>query len=98
MDILYSLRTPAYKDSVVCVAEGEYVVEGSVKLDDLNDVLGTELESEDYSSLGGYLIELLDDIPEVGEEAVENGIHYKVLSVDKNRVDKVLIQMKKEEK
>ncbi len=86
------------KDSVVCVAEGEYVVEGSVKLDDLNDVLGTELESEDYSSLGGYLIELLDDIPEVGEEATENGISYKVLSVDKNRVDKVLIKMTKEEK
>ena len=86
------------KDSIVCVAEGEYVVEGSVKLDDLNDVLGTELESEDYSSLGGYLIELLDDIPEVGEEAVENGISYKVLSVDKNRVDKVHIKMKKEEK
>lgn len=86
------------KDSIVCVAEGEYVVEGSVKLDDLNDVLGTDLESEDYSSVGGYMIELLDDIPEVGEEAVENNISYKVLSIDKNRVDKVLIKMKKEEK
>ena len=85
------------KDSIVCVAENEYIVEGSVKLDDLNDALGTDLESEDYSSLGGYLIELLDDIPEVGEEAVENGISYKVLSVDKNRVDKVRIKMNKEE-
>ncbi len=84
------------KDSIVCVAEGEYVVEGSVKLDDLNDVLGTNLESEDYSSVGGYIIELLDDIPEVGEEAVEDNISYKVLSLDKNRVDKVRIKITKE--
>ena len=84
------------KDSIVCIAEGEYIVEGSVKLDDLNDVLGTKLESEDYSSVGGYIIELLDDIPEVGEEAVEDNISYKVLSLDKNRIEKVHIKMHQE--
>lgn len=84
------------KDSIVCIAEGEYIVEGSVKLDDLNDVLGTKLESEDYSSVGGYIIELLDDIPEVGEEAVEDNISYKVLSIDKNRIEKVHIKMHQE--
>lgn len=86
------------KDAIVYLGEGEYQVEGSVKLDDLNDVLGTELESEDYSSVGGHIIELLDDIPEVGEIAQEGNITYKVLSLDKNRVDKVYIKIDSAEK
>lgn len=86
------------KDAVVCLGEGEYQVEGSVKLDDLNDVLGTELESEDYSSVGGHIIELLDDIPEVGEVATEGNITYKVISLDKNRVEKVYIKIEPEVK
>lgn len=81
------------KDSIICLGEGQYQVEGSMKLDDLNDVLGTELESEDYSSVGGHIIELLDDIPEVGEIAREGHITYQVLSLDKNRVEKVLIKI-----
>lgn len=81
------------KDSIICLGEGQYQVEGSMKLDDLNDVLGTELESEDYSSVGGHIIELLDDIPEVGEIAREGNITYQVLSLDKNRVEKVLIKI-----
>lgn len=81
------------RDSIICLGEGEYQVEGSMKLDDLNDVLGTELESEDYNSVGGHIIELLDDIPEVGEIAREGNITYKVLSLDKNRVDKVYIKI-----
>ncbi len=85
------------RDSIVWIGNGRYEVEGSVKLDDLNDVLGTELESEDYNSVGGYIIELLDDIPEVGEVAVKDGISYEVLSLDKNRVDKVLIRMEQTE-
>lgn len=85
------------RDSIVWIGNGQYEVEGSVKLDDLNDVLGTELESEDYNSVGGYIIELLDDIPEVGEVAVKDGISYEVLSLDKNRVDKVLIRMEQTE-
>lgn len=86
------------KDSIVWIGNGQYEVEGSVKLDDLNDALGMNLESEDYSSVGGYIIELLDDIPEVGEIAKEGNITYEVLSIEKNRVDKVLITVEPEEK
>ena len=81
------------RNSIVSLGEGEYQVEGGIKLDDLNDALGIELESEDYNSLGGHLIELLDDIPEVGEVVTEGNITYKVLSLDKNRVDKVYIRI-----
>ena len=56
------------EDDVKEVAPDEYLVNGSAKLDDLNDRLGLELESEDYDSIGGLVIGLLDHLPEEGEE------------------------------
>ena len=41
------------EDDVKEVAPDEYLMNGSTKLDDLNDRLGLELESEDYDSIGG---------------------------------------------
>ena len=41
----------------------EYLVEGSLNLEDFNDRLDTSLFSEDYESLGGYIIEHLDRMP-----------------------------------
>ena len=56
----------------------EYIVEGSLSLDDLNDRLDLELESEDYDSLGGFLIQRLDRLPEVGDEfTTEDGIRIR---------------------
>ena len=45
------------------IGERQYLVEGGMKLDDINDALGTELESEDYDSIGGIIIEILDRMP-----------------------------------
>ena len=85
--------------SLVEMAPGEYSVEGAMKLDDLNDRLGLELESEDYDSVGGLVIGLLDHLPEEGEEVTDNGIRFVVESVDKNRIDriKIVLPAKEEE-
>ena len=42
------------------ISEQEYIIEGSMNLDDINDRLETDLVSEDYDSLGGFIIEHLD--------------------------------------
>ena len=70
----------------------EYILEGSISLDDLDDRLELKLESEEYDSLGGFIIENLDRHPEVGDEIVtEKGLRLVVDSLDKNRVEKVHI-------
>ena len=84
--------------NLIEVAPGEYSVEGAMKLDDLNDRLGLELESEDYDSVGGLIIGLLDHLPEEGEEVADDGIRFVVTKVDKNRIDRVKIILPKEEK
>ena len=72
----------------------EFDVEGGVKLDDLNDALGTEFASEDYDSLGGLITGMLDHLPEAGETcALPDGTVFEVTSVGKNRVDRVKITL-----
>lgn len=72
------------------IGEREYIIEGSMSLDDVNDRLNTELDSEDYDSLGGFIIEHLDRLPEVGDEVcTEDGIRLVVDTLDKNRVESV---------
>ncbi len=79
------------EDSLIETAPGQYSVEAAMKLDDLNDRLGLELESEDYDSVGGLVIGLLDHLPDAGEEVIDNGIQFIVEKVDKNRIDRIKI-------
>ena len=80
------------------VDERVYLVEGGMKLSDVNDELGTMLESEDYDSIGGLIIENLDRLPEDGETIVtDQNITLKVQGVNQNRVVKVLMTLPKKE-
>ena len=74
----------------------EYEVLGSAKLNDINESLGTKLESEDYDSIGGYIIEQLDCLPKEGESVtLENGMRLVVDELDKNRIELVHIWLPK---
>lgn len=76
------------------VGERTYLVEASMKLDDINDALDTDLDSEDYDSIGGIIIENLDRLPEDNEEVtLENGIRLQVQGIDQNRITKVLMTL-----
>ena len=74
--------------------ERTWLVEGSMKLDDINDELGTELDSDDYDSISGIIIENLNRLPEDNEEVtLECGITLKVQGIDQNRIKKVLLTL-----
>ncbi len=78
------------EDFIQEISENEYIIEGSMNLDDLNDRLDLSLESEDYDSLGGFIIERLDRFPEAGDSiTTEDGIRLVVESLDKNRIESV---------
>ncbi|MCI9164076.1 MAG: HlyC/CorC family transporter [Lachnospiraceae bacterium] len=77
------------EDAVKMIAADEYLVSGSTKLDDLNSWLDLKLESEDYDSIGGLVIGLLDHLPEAGEEVSHEGLRLVVDSVEKNRIEKI---------
>ena len=78
------------KDLIQKVSENEYLIEGSVKLDDINDALGLSLHSEDYDSIGGFIIERLDHLPAENESVTtEEQILLIVTKMDKNRIETV---------
>ncbi len=78
------------EDFIQEIDEREYIVEGSTNLDDLNDRLALDLNSAEYDSLGGFIIERLDRLPEAGDSIhTEDGIHMVVDKLDKNRIELV---------
>ena len=82
------------EDFVHKISDKEYLVEGSVNLDDFNDRLELNLESEEYDSLGGFIIEHLDRLPELGDSVTtSDGIRLVVESLDKNRIEKVHVYL-----
>ena len=69
------------------IGEREYRVEGSMKLDDINDALELSLASEDYDSVGGLIIGELDHVPVAKEGVTCQDIRFVVESMDKNRIE-----------
>ncbi len=87
-----------YEEEIIKqVGENRYEVDGAAKIADLNDALDLELESEDYDSVGGYVIELLDHLPKVGESVREQNVEFEVLEADKTRVERVRVTLLKPE-
>lgn len=84
----------AEAEEVQQLGEQEYLVEGACKLEDLNDMIGLGIESEDYDSIGGIVIDALQHLPSEGEEVtLESGTRLVVEKIDKNRIEKVHIYL-----
>lgn len=81
------------KNEIIKNKDGSYKIDASLSLEDINDRIGTKLESEEYDSLGGLLLEELGRLPEIGEEITKDGYHFQILQMDKNRIRRV--KMKK---
>ena len=81
-------------DLIQKVNDRTYLVDASMKLSDINDAIGTEFDSEDFDSIGGIIIELLDRFPSEGEKVTtEDGIILTATEVIQNRIEKVTIEL-----
>ena len=80
-----------YNNEIEVVKEDEYIVDGSAKLDDISDLIGVNMESEEFDSVGGLIIGELGRFPENKEEINLNNIRFVVEELDKNRIKKVRI-------
>ena len=76
------------------IDDRKYLVAAQMKLDDINDALDMDLQSEDYDSIGGLIIEKLDRLPH-DQEAItlDNGITLQADGVQDNHIVKVLITL-----
>lgn len=76
------------------VGEREYLVDGSLKIDDINDALDLSLDSENYDSIGGLIIEKLERVPEVGETVeLDDGTRLTTVEMDKNHIEQIRMEL-----
>lgn len=82
------------EDPIVRLNEREYQVLGSMNLEDLCNIIPLGFTSEDYDTIGGYIVGAFDHFPNAGETYVsENGTIVRVLAVDKKRITKLRIKL-----
>lgn len=73
---------------------GVYIFDAKIDLDDLDEILGTEISSDDddFETLGGLVYHLTERIPNVGERLKYKNIELTVHSVKNNRVKKLRVK------
>lgn len=73
------------------ISADEYLVDAKISLDELNEVLDTNLTSEEYETLGGFVYAQLDKIPTVGDVVRHDGFTFTILGTKGRRVTKVKV-------
>lgn len=81
------------EDPIIQLNQREFIVLGSTNLEDLCEELDLNFTSEDYDTIGGYLIGLLDHLPEKNEIIItDDDVLLRVEQMDKNRIEKIYIK------
>ncbi|MBQ1274680.1 MAG: hemolysin family protein [Cellulosilyticum sp.] len=78
-------------EDVIKIKDGEYVVDGSSRIPDINEELNLRITSEDFDSIGGFVIGLFDRFPDSGEEITFNELTFKIEETVNNRINRLRI-------
>lgn len=79
------------ENQIEVIREDEYIVTGSTRLELINEMLGTNIESRQFDSIGGYIIGELERFPHLNEYIEIGSIKLIVEELDKKRIKKIRI-------
>lgn len=80
------------EDNIIEDAHGRYRVKALTEITDFNEVLGTELSDEEFSTIGGLVVSKFQHMPKRGEAVSFDGLNVTVLRADSRRVYSLLIE------
>lgn len=80
-----------HQEDIKEIKENEYEVDGSTRLDDLSEIINVKIESDEFDSIGGFVIGILDRLPELNEEILYENLKFIVEEIDKKRIKKIRI-------
>ena len=87
------------EEAIEKVDENTYLVDGNVYLSDFNEEAGSHLESESSETIGGFIIDLLGEIPAENDKdrrvEFENYV-FTILSIKERRIEKVKVEIIRE--
>lgn len=78
-----------------CVQLGEnlYSIDARMNLDELNEQLGTQIESESVDTIGGFVVNHLGKVPEQDSQFTYQGIEFTILEADERRIHRIQIKI-----
>lgn len=85
-------ETDLVRPLVVPISEDEYIVNGRLNLDDLTDAVGVKLPEGEYDTVGGFVVDWVGRVPDLGERFETAGAEIVVEKVEGLRVSKVRIR------
>ena len=80
------------EDSIVQQPDGALQVAGSADIERVAEVLGAELEDEEFETVGGFILSVLGHVPRAGERFVHGGLEVEVLEADRRRIHRARIR------
>ncbi|HVB72983.1 MAG TPA: hemolysin family protein [Ktedonobacteraceae bacterium] len=75
----------------------EYIVDAKMSIDEFNELMETELENEDYDTLGGFVYAQLDKIPVMGDTITYANLTFTVMDTRERRVTKVRVEHQRQQ-
>lgn len=82
-----------FEQSIVDLGHGEFLIDGSLNIDEVNDVCETNFDSEDFESIGGLVLGQCNGSPEMNQTIIIDNVEMTIKEIDKNRI--VLLHLKK---
>lgn len=82
------------EDDITRISDREFYVLGSANLNDVSEALSLHFTSDDYDTIGGYCLGLLDHLPEKNEIILtDNNILLRIDRMEKNRIERIYIRL-----
>jgi len=81
------------EDNIIQNADGQYRVKALTEIADFNEIIGTDLSDEEFSTIGGLVVHQFGHLPKRNEETTFNGLHIKVLRADSRRLHSIMIEV-----
>lgn len=76
---------------VEIVDERTFVVSGSTGMDEFNELVGADIKSEEFNTIGGFLFGLFGHLPKIGEQLRYHKLRFLILEMDSKRIEKIKI-------
>ena len=76
------------------VGDNEYIVDGTMGIDNFCEIAGIEIESDDFDSIGGFVLGKLEDFPTAGDVIEHENIEFTVESVANNRIESLRVKLR----
>ncbi len=81
------------EDNIIQNADGSYRVKALTEIDDFNEIVGTQFSNEEFSTIGGLIVNKFGHLPKRGDHITIENLNIKVVRADSRRLHSVAIEV-----